>query len=219
MQKRFFVTATGTDIGKTFITAALARQAKALGKSVAAYKPVMTGFDPAYLDGSDAGILLKALDWPADEKHLARVAPFRFREPLAPSMAARLENRVFPFDDLVAKTGLMLAGPEDVVLIEGIGGVMAPLDGQHAVIDWIAALSVPTLLVAGSYLGALSHTLCALSVLEQRDIPVRAVIVNETPDSPVDLEATADELAHRVKIPLIALRRNSNGAGLRGLLD
>jgi dethiobiotin synthetase len=134
-------------------------------------------------------------------------------------MAARLENHPIDFEALVAATRAMIAGLEEIVLIEGIGGVMVPLDERHTVLDWIAALDIPVLLVTGSYLGTLSHTLTALAVLTQRKIPLRAIIVSETEASAVPLEATADELAHRSGVPLIALRRNTTGHSLRGLLD
>jgi dethiobiotin synthetase len=219
MRQRYFVTATGTGVGKTFITATLARQAKALGKSVAAYKPVISGFDPAEIGTSDTGILLTALDMKPSPENIARISPWRFKEPLAPSMAARNENRALPFENLVTTTRIMISGLEDVVLIEGVGGAMVPLDDKRHVIDWLAALDIPALLVAGSYLGTLSHTLTALAALQHHHIPIRAVIVSESEGSDVSLEATAEELAHRTQIPLVALKRNSNGNSLRWLLD
>ena len=111
-------------------------------------------------------------------------------------MAAEREDRSIPFDDLVAfcreDTG------EDVTLIEGIGGVMVPLDRRHTVLDWIAALEIPALLVTGSYLGTLSHTLTAAGVLRARNVKLAGVIVNESETQPVAPEETADVLARFV---------------------
>ena len=104
------------------------------------------------------------------------------------------------------------------MLVEGVGGSMVPLDEKRHVLDWLKALDIPALLVAGSYLGTLSHTLTALTALQQHNIPVRAVIVSESEEG-VSLEATADELANRIETPLVALKRNSNGNSLRWLLD
>jgi dethiobiotin synthetase len=207
MKQRLFITSTGTGIGKTFITASLVRQAKALGKSVMAYKPVISGFDAKRPQESDTGILLQSLDLPATPENIARISPYRFAAPLAPSMAARLERRRIDFDELVAAGQKAMAGPGDIMLIEGVGGVMAPLDDKCTVIDWIEALEIEALLVTGTYLGTISHTLTALAVLEQRAIPVFAIIVSESEESTVSLQATVNELAGRTRLPVIGIER------------
>ena len=78
----------------------------------------------------------------------------------------------------------------ELLFIEGVGGVMVPLDERHTVIDWISRLRVPVIVVAGSYLGTISHTLTALHVLAQRNLSTIAVVVSETPGSPVPLDET-----------------------------
>ena len=100
-------------------------------------------------------------------------------------MAARRENRSIDFDALVTFSRDAVAGAKDLLLIEGIGGVMVPLNETHTVLDWMAALNIPLVLVAGSYLGSLSHTLTCLDVLARRGLAVKAVVVNETPGSAV----------------------------------
>ena len=188
-----FVTASGTEIGKTFVTCALIRQLRGHGYSVRALKPVATGMTDDALELTDSGMLLKALGHPIDSDRVAAVSPWRFSEPLSPDMAAEREGRRIPFDELVAfcrkDTG------EDVTLIEGIGGVMVPLDRHHTVLDWIAALEVPALLVTGSYLGTLSHTLTATGMLRARNVELAGIIVNESETQPVDPGETAGVLA------------------------
>ena len=201
-----FVTASGTEIGKTFVTCALIHQLRTYGYSVSALKPVATGMTSDTLDTSDSGVLLEALGQPVDAGQVAAVSPWRFREPLSPDMAAERENRSIPFDDLVAwcrtDTGA------DVTLIEGIGGVMVPLDRRHNVLDWIAALEVPALLVTGSYLGTLSHTLTAAGMLRSRNVKVAGIVVNESGEQPVAPEETADVLARFVAdVPVRVVRR------------
>src|SRR5690348_2147548 len=126
-----FVTGTGTDVGKTFVTAALIRILRERRRSVDALKPVATGFDPALVDSSDSGILLAALDRPATPATLDRVTPWRYAAPLSPDMAAQREGRALDFDALVAFTRGAVAEARDILLIEGIGGVMVPLDERH----------------------------------------------------------------------------------------
>src|SRR5262249_43968061 len=82
-----------------------------------------------------------------------------------------------------------------VLLIEGVGGVMVPLDDRRTVLDWMTVLRIPALLVTGSYLGTISHTLTALHVLAQRNVEVNAIVVSETPGSPVTLTETVTTIA------------------------
>jgi dethiobiotin synthetase len=184
-----FVTATGTDIGKTFVTAGITRALRRRGRAVTALKPVMSGFSEAQAAASDAGVLLQALGRPVDAAGIARIAPWRFAAPLSPDMAARREGRTIDFEELLDFSRSALA--EDAVLIEGVGGVMVPLDETRTVADWMAALRIPALLVVGSYLGTISHTLTALEALRRRGLRVSAVLISETPDSTVDLDETA----------------------------
>jgi dethiobiotin synthetase len=203
-----FVTATGTDVGKTFVAAGLIRHCRTAGRAVTALKPVVTGYYPAEAAGSDPGVLLAALGKPAEAADIERIAPFRFTAPFAPDMAARHENRTVDFNGLLGFCRRAIAGHDGLLLIEGVGGIMVPLDNRHTVLDWMAALKLPLLLVTGSYLGTVSHTLTALDVLARRDLAVKALIVNETPGSAVTMADTMQTLAYFAgAIPIVPLPR------------
>jgi dethiobiotin synthetase len=180
-----FVTGTGTDVGKTFLSAALIRHWRTAGRAVAALKPVASGFDPATAAMSDPGVLLAALGRPLTD--VETISPWRLAAPLSPDMAAAREGRALDFDAIV-EFSREKARSADRVLIEGVGGIMVPLDERHTVLDWMSALRLPVLLVAGSYLGTISHTLTALRVLAQRNLTVAAVAVSESavPGAPLD---------------------------------
>jgi dethiobiotin synthetase len=180
-----FVSGTGTDVGKTFLSAALIRHWRAAGHAVAALKPVVSGFDTATVQASDSGLLLAALGRPITD--IEMISPWRFAAPLSPDMAAAREGRVLDFEAIV-EFSRRAAKSADRVLIEGVGGIMVPLDERHTVLDWMSALRLPVLLVAGSYLGTISHTLTALRVLAQRNLTVMAVAVSESrmPGAPLD---------------------------------
>ena len=190
---RIFVTASGTEIGKTFVTRTLISQLRANGQRVHALKPIATGLESERNQPSDTELLLHALSLEADAEGLARVTPWGFNEPLSPDMAAAREQTSIPFNDLVAFCGT--DNDLDITLIEGIGGVMVPLDEEHSVLDWIVALRVPTLLVVGSYLGTLSHALTAVGMLQGNGVKLAGIIVNESPDQPVPVEETAAVIA------------------------
>jgi dethiobiotin synthetase len=203
-----FVTATGTDVGKTFVTAKLVAELRAARRSVLALKPVASGFDAANAEASDTGVLLDALGLSATPSNLDAVSPWRFAAPLSPDMAAARERRAIPFAELVEFCRAPRAA--DVVLIEGIGGVMVPLDEEHTVLDWIAELGAPVLLVAGSYLGTLSHTLTAVAALRARGVEPAALIVSESDNQPVPLEEAAAAIRRFVSpVAVVALPRAS----------
>jgi len=204
-----FITATGTDIGKTFVAAGLIRHWRAAGRTVEALKPVVTGLDPATAAASDPGVLLAALGCPVTPTEIERIAPWRFAAALSPDMAAGRENRAIDFDALVEFSGGEFASAKGTLLIEGIGGVMVPLDDKHTVLDWMAALNMSVVLVAGSYLGSLSHTLTSLDALRRRHLVIKALVVNETQSSSVPMADTVATLKRFAgSTPIVALPRS-----------
>jgi dethiobiotin synthetase len=191
----YFVTATGTDIGKTFVTAGLIRYLRNAGAKPEALKPVVSGYDSSVVETSDPAVLLKALGRAVSADEIARIAPWRFRAPLSPDIAAGRENRAIDFDALIAFSRASAKTSNGMLFIEGVGGIMVPLDGKRTVLDWMAALDIPLLLVVGSYLGAISHTLTALDVLAQRKLKIAAIVVSESERGTVELEDTVASIA------------------------
>jgi len=188
-----FVTATGTGVGKTLVAAALLHQLRAEGRRCSARKPVLSGFPDPSGEPSDPELLLRAQGIDPTPARVEAIAPWRFRAPLSPDMAAARERRRIDFERLVAFTREACAADERV-LVEGVGGVCVPLDETRTVLDWIAESGLPALLVAGSYLGTLSHTLTAVSVLRARGIALAGLVLCESPESPVPLSETRTAL-------------------------
>jgi dethiobiotin synthetase len=208
-----FVTATGTDIGKTFVTAGLIRHIRAAGGAVSAIKPVVSGFDPDDWQGSDPGVLLAALGRPLTLEEVDGVSPWRFKAPLSPHTAAQHESRAIAFQDVVAFCRRAMAARRGVLLVEGIGGVMVPLDDRHSVLDLMSMLRIPIILVAGSYVGTLSHTLTALEVVARRNLDIAAVVVSESNGSAASLEDTVATLqVFAETIDVVGIPRLAPGA-------
>lgn len=210
MTRCVFVTGSGTDVGKTYVAAGLIRALRRAGLAVGAMKPVMSGFDPAHADpahpdgaGSDAAVLLDAL---GGSGTIEAMSPWRFAAPLSPDRAAALEGRTIAFDALVECCRRGVTG--DIVLVEGVGGVMVPLDDCHTVLDWMAALDWPVMIVCGSYLGAISHALTAVTAVRQRGLRVTSLVVNESVAC-VGAEETARALRRFVGAPVHCLARNA----------
>jgi len=208
----YFVTSTGTDIGKTFVTAGLIRYLREAGQAVRALKPVVSGYDSSVVATSDPAVLLKALGKEASAEEIAAVAPWRFRAPLSPDLAATRENRPIDFDALVGFSRAAVDSNKGILFIEGVGGIMVPIDGQRTVLDWMAALGIPLILVVGGYLGTISHTLTALDVLTQRRLKVAAIVVSESERNPVELDETVASLTRFTDAtPVIGLPRLPGG--------
>jgi dethiobiotin synthetase len=195
--RAFFVTATGTDIGKTYVGCGLIRAWRAQGLRVGAFKPVLSGFDPAQAAEGDAGQLLAALGQPVSPQALEAISPWRYAAALSPDAAATKEGKRVEYDAVLNASRRFLEGPHDVALIEGAGGVMAPLSDDRTMLDWVADVKLPAIVVVGSYLGTLSHTLTALEVLGARRVPVALVVMNETEGSSVPLADNAAALVRR----------------------
>lgn len=211
-----FVTGTGTDIGKTYVSCALIRALKARGAVVDAFKPVVSGFDPKDAAASDPARLAAALGAPGD---VFRIAPRRYRVPLSPNIAARLEGQTLALDDMVIDAVARAAEiREGLLLVEGAGGVMSPLTDRETNLDMAAALGAPVLLVAGSYLGTMSHVLTALVALRVAKVRVAAVVMSESLDAP-DLVQTAQALTPFLKDAPLFLAPRSETWNASALAD
>ena len=202
-----FITATGPDVGKTLVVAALIRHLRAMGHAVDAIKPIVSGYEPAQAAASDPGTLIAALGLPFSPESIERTSPWRFRAALSPDLAARLEGRNIDVDAVIAYCKTAVDRRRDILLIEGVGGIMEPLDQHRTVLDVMMALRLPLILVTGSYRGALSHTLTALDSLFRRDMSVLATIVSETAGSKVALDDIVAAIS-RFTEPVIGLPRS-----------
>ena len=194
--RAYFITATGTDIGKTFVTCALVYGAPRLR----AFKPVISGFTG---NATDTHCLIEAMGG----GDVAQVSPWRYAAPLSPNMAAEQEGAALPYESLLAWTQERAKEP---CLIEAVGGAMVPLDATHTVRDWMLAAGMPVIVVAGSYLGSISHTLTTLEVLKAAGITVRALVVSESENSTVPLDSTAKTLAQHTDALIVVQPRVSS---------
>ena len=169
MSKSFFITSSGTGIGKTLITATLAHQLQAAGEQVSALKPVISGYRPGDMT-SDTAELLHSVNLPVGQHNAEAISPWRFKAGLSPNVAAEREGRLLQLKELVGFCARPRGG---ITLIEGAGGVMAPLSYEDTMLDWMTALDVPVVLVVGTYLGSISHALTAAEALKSRGLSLQ----------------------------------------------
>ncbi|WP_028800407.1 dethiobiotin synthase [Streptomyces sp. 142MFCol3.1] len=171
------ITGTGTEVGKTVTTAAVAAVALAAGRSVAVLKPAQTGVGPYECgDADEAARLAGALT----TRELGR-----FPEPLAPATAARRAGLAPVRPQEVADAAGKLAADHDLVLVEGAGGLLVRLDDEGATLADVARLlDAPVLVVAAAGLGTLNNTELTARELRRQGLDFKGVVIGSWPDSP-----------------------------------
>lgn len=205
-----FVAATGTDIGKTFVAAAMLRYLRGEGIAARGLKPVVSGYDPQRPAESDPGVLLTAMGLDVSDEAIDAIAPFRYAAPLAPTLAARREGRRLPFEDVVSFCRAQIAAARSPLLIEGVGGVMSPIAEDATGLDLVEALKLGVLLVAGSHLGAISHTLTAIAAIRERRLEIAGIALNQSAEGDVGVAETREQVAHFVRdVPVFVVRRDN----------
>ncbi len=205
----FFVTASGTNVGKTHVMSTLCWQLREAGKQVTALKPVISGYDPEDTY-NDAAMILRSCGLEPTDALTKSISKWRYKAPLAPNMAANSDQiKQLDMQELVAYCKEHETVSSDVLMVEGVGGILVPLNDEYTVADWMHELDWPAILVVGSYLGTISHTLSAIEVLQKRNIPVRALVVNQSPNIDIPLEDTVATFEKFVDddIPIVKMPR------------
>ena len=182
MSQTFFVTGTGTDIGKTYVTALLAEYTTKRGFSTAVMKPAQTGMtDPRK---GDLGKVKEAapgiLDLPME-----LACPYCLEFESSPHLAAELAGIEIDLRKIAkAYAEIKSRFNPDVILLESAGGVYVPLNQREIMADIPAMLGIPAIIVADAALGTINHTVLTINELRRRDVEVRGVIVNRMPSEP-----------------------------------
>ena len=179
----FFITGSGTDVGKTYIAKEIIARFFSLNKNINAIKPIISGFNKKEILNSDTGILLKALKKKQSKKNINDISPWRYSLPLAPDIAARSEKKKsIVFTELLnfCRNQIIKAkNNKQTLLIEGVGGIMCPINKKKTILDLINKLDIPVIFITRSYLGSISHTLTAIDVLKKNNIKINCIIVNQ----------------------------------------
>jgi dethiobiotin synthetase len=214
-----FVTGTDTGVGKTYVAALIARSLVAEGRRVGVYKPVASGCEQTAegLVSHDALTLWEAAGRPGT---LEQVCPQCFAAPLAPPVAAKLEGRTV--DSKLLRTGLDdWSRDYDIVIVEGVGGLMSPLTEDEYVADLAYDFGYPLIVVTRDALGTIHQTLSTLIVAAtfRKGLDVAGIVLNQvTPETDASVETNAAELKSRAVPPVLA-RLPWQGASLEPAVD
>lgn len=185
-----FVTGTDTGVGKTIVTAALARHFTAKGLKVGVMKPIETGVANTQKPGADASLLRWACN-ATDPDDI--IAPYRYEQPLAPCQAAAAANDPIDVKKII-DAQVMLRADKDLVLVEGAGGLMVPIRGGYIMADLAGQLNMPLLIITHPRLGTLNHTLLTTFAARAMELEISGYLINRMPEHPGDAERQAPHL-------------------------
>ena len=179
LRRDVFITGTDTGVGKTVVTAAIAHAFRARGSSVAIFKPIQTGT----IDGDD------------DARDAARLSGcdaftgVALPDPLAPSVAAELVDETIDVPAIVDRFHA-LQQSYDVVIVEGAGGLLVPIDDATTMADLARLFGLPVVVVARPALGTLNHTALTVDAARARGLEVAGIVISGIPDEPMLAERT-----------------------------
>ncbi len=197
------ITGTDTGVGKTFVAAGLVSALRSSGLFVGAFKPVQSGFsdNDAF---SDAALLAKA----TGKTQLAHdICPYRFLMPVAPLLASEKEKRPIDVRDVYDRFE-QIQKRFELVVVEGAGGLLAPLGPDWTILDMAARYEMSALVVVANRLGCLNHALLTERVLLSQGINVLGFVVN-------NLGAGADESL----VTNVSMLRRLTGAKVWGPVE
>lgn len=182
MGEGVFITGTDTGVGKTIVTAGLISLFIDRGFDVGVMKPIETGclrrngrFTP-----KDA-TLLKAVSGSEDD--LSLINPYRFSKPLAPLIAAEMDHKKIELEK-ISSAYRRLRKNHDLIFVEGAGGLLVPLTRKSTNLDLIMKLNLPLIVVVGSRLGAINHTLLTLNCAKEKGVKIIGLLINQPTFNP-----------------------------------
>jgi dethiobiotin synthetase len=195
-----FVTGTDTGVGKSVLAASVCAALAARGERVAAFKPVVTGLDDEPGEfGHDHELLAAAANAgqaPED------VAPYRFGPPLSPHLAAELAG------ERIEPARLLEARAHELLVCEGVGGLMVPITTGYLVRDLAVDIALPVVVAARTGLGTINHTLLTVEAARTAGLRVAGVVMTLWPEEPAEIERSNRETIERLsRVPVSGLPR------------
>lgn len=202
--KSFFITGTDTGVGKTIIAGALAAAFREKGVDVGVMKPVASG------GWDDARFLIKSA---GVEDNIFLVNPYCLATPVAPAVAAEIEKLKIDIGRIKAAYD-ELSRRHEMLIVEGVGGLLVPIYKKYLVTDLIKDLDLPIIIVAKPGLGTINHTLLTISQARRSRIKVLGVIINNYDEATAGIaEKTAPEVIEKIgNVPILGIVRHIDGA-------
>lgn len=199
----FFITGTDTNVGKTFVSSLLVHSLKLAGNNPGYMKPVETGVkinEDGTKDYIDCYFIKKTTGL---NENLEEMTPFTYEKPLSPYAASKYENKkicikeiLYSFYDLKSKY--------NPLIVEGAGGMLAPLKSGHFMIDLARYMEAQIIIVTKAGLGMINHTLLSINYADNHNIKIAGVIINNAlNEKDESIESNVDILSEFINVPII----------------
>ncbi|OZG71511.1 dethiobiotin synthase [Hahella sp. CCB-MM4] len=205
MARTLFITGTDTEVGKTFVSAALLHAFSKAGLRTIGLKPVAAGCESSSqgLVNEDA---LTLQHFASVKLPYSQVNPVALEAPIAPHIAAQREGKNLSLSRLVGLCRGTLMAPHDMSIVEGAGGWLVPLNSRELLSDLALELRTPVILVVGLRLGCLNHALLTMEAIQRRGIPLAGWIGNQCQqESMAALEENLDTLKSAIRAPCLGI--------------
>ena len=206
--KNIFITSTGTNIGKTYCTVEILKGMLHRKVLFNVYKPILSGFDIYNIKDSDSYKILKTKNKEPEIEDIKEISPWLFEEPLAPSIAAKKENKSLKYND-VLEWCLKKSDNNIINIFEGAGGLLVPIEKIKTLLDLMKDLNSKVVLVVGNYLGSVSHTLSAIQNLQHANLQIINIIINKNINNDdIDIKDTESLLRSSINKEIIIRKVN-----------
>lgn len=205
--KTIFITGTGTDIGKTIVTAGIASISISMGYSTATMKPVQTGSDDYQPDLEVISNIVPNL-----HKLPAELAtPYSFKLAASPHLASKEEGVIIDPKLIIKRYKKSLTHKLDLLLLEGAGGVYVPLTENYLMVDLISELKPKVIITALAGLGTINHTLLTVEALKRAGIEIMGIVINMFPEKPSLIEEDNLKIIEQIsQTPILAVIKKLN---------
>ena len=203
--KGFFITGTDTGVGKTLVTVQMGKAIQSKNITLGVMKPIETGVSSSLVPTvlSDAGLLKTAL---GITDPIETISPYRYQTPVAPLLASELENSpIVP--QTIIESYKNLASQYKVVLVEGAGGLLVPINRDYLMADLAKELNLPLIIVAPFHLGTINHTALTIEAARARGLKVEGIIFNcLEKGQPTEFEKYNPEILEEIyEVPVVAI--------------
>jgi len=205
--KTIFITGTGTDIGKTIVTAGIASISTSMGYSTATMKPVQTGSDDYKPDLEIiSNIVPNLYKLPAE-----LATPYNFKLAASPHLASKEEGIIIDPKLIIKRYNENLTHKLDLLLLEGAGGVYVPLTENYLILDLISELKPKVIITSLAGLGTINHTLLTVEALKNAGVDIMGIVINMYPETPSLIEKDNIKIIEQIsQIPILAVIKKLN---------
>ncbi|MBY0580434.1 MAG: dethiobiotin synthase [Rickettsiales bacterium] len=200
MSKKFFITGTDTNVGKTYYSVKLLREYGKKGYSTLGIKPISSGYDPDTKINDDAKKLREASNIKIP---ISEINPFSFRDPIAPNIAAKREYVELSVDKIIKEMDKIKKYNPDILIVEGVGGWDVPINEKENMSDLVKALEMPVILVVAIKLGCLNHSILTANAINNKEIKTVGWVANCISNEELEIEENINTLKNKLNIKFL----------------